>query len=340
MGKEVDSPRHFGFDRSCLWQHKRGRTDADGHDTRFPSPALEVDGAEKQFPGKYGPDVVSDFACDFMEEHKDEPFLVYYPMILTHSPFCPTPDSQDWDPLSKGSLEYKGDVKYFGDMVSYMDKIVGRLTDKVRSLGLAENTLIIFLGDNGTDSPVVSQMGHKAVPGRKGNKSDNGNRVPMVAYWPGVTAKGSVCSDIVDVSDFMPTMCQAAGIEVPAELNIDGRSFMPQLRGDKGDPRQWIYMWYNPSGGQTAKFEFARNQQYKLVRNGDFLNMADGYDPEVLDVDNLDDKQSRAYKMLSEVLEKYKDARPAKFAREDKKSSKKKNKESVCSERKQYTDAN
>ncbi|MFH1613978.1 MAG: sulfatase-like hydrolase/transferase [Planctomycetota bacterium] len=319
LGQQPDYPQHFGFDESCLWQHMRGSRDKDGHDTRYAGPTLEINGKPMKFPGRYGPDVVSDFACDFMEKHKNEPFLVYYPMILVHCPFCPTPDSQHWDSNSNGSLQYKGDPKYFGEMVTYMDKLIGKVVDKVRQLGLADNTLILFLSDNGTDGPVVSQMGNKAVPGEKGNHSDNGTRVPLVAYCPGLIPEGKVCSDIVDVSDFLPTICEAAGIEVPAKLKIDGHSFMPQLRGKKGMPREWIYMWYNEAGGMTAKFEFARNQKYKLFRSGQFLDMTDGYAPKVLDVNNLSDEQHQVHVMLLGALDRYKDTRPAKFARDQKK---------------------
>lgn len=94
LGKEADSPQHFGFDESCLWQHTRPARD-EGRDTRYPQPHLEINGEAKDYPAEaYGPAIVSDYLCDFMERHKDQPFLGYYPMILPHNPFVPTPDSE------------------------------------------------------------------------------------------------------------------------------------------------------------------------------------------------------------------------------------------------------
>ena len=314
LGRGPQLPQHFGFDRSCLWQHTRGRAREKGLDTRFESPALEVNGKPKDYPGKYGPDIVSDFICDFMETHKDGPFLVYYPMILTHCPFVPTPDSKDWDPESKGSPSYKGDPKYFGDMVTYMDKMVGKVADKAKQLGVAENTLILFTGDNGTDAPVVSMMGEKRVPGGKGKGSDNGTRVPLLAYWPGVIPAGKVYNNIVDLSDFLPTICEAAGVPVPGAQAIDGVSFLPQLRGEAGKPREWIYMWYNRSGGAKAQVEFARNPAYKLRRDGTFLDMTDDYNPRKRDTGGLTAEEQEAHRLLQGALEEYKDARPKKIA--------------------------
>ena len=135
-------------------------------------------------------------------------------MILTHCPFCPTPDSADWDPKNKGSKTYKGDPKYFGDMVSYMDKIIGKLTKKLDDLGIRDNTLIMFIGDNGTDTPIVSMMGEKKVIGSKGKTIDAGTRVPFIANWPSIISPGQVSDDLVTFTDFFQTMCDAAGFGV------------------------------------------------------------------------------------------------------------------------------
>ncbi|MCF7669525.1 MAG: sulfatase-like hydrolase/transferase [Verrucomicrobia bacterium] len=273
LGKQPDSPQHFGFDESCLWQHTRGRTDAAGHDTRYSNPRLEVNGRTVDYTnGEYGPDVVSDFICDFIERNKDRPFLAYYPMILTHCPFVPTPDSQDWNPGWEGSKSYKGNAKYFGDMVAYMDKMIGKITAKLDALGLRDNTLILFTGDNGTDKPVVSELEGRKVAGGKGSMTDAGTRVPLIANWRGTTPKGRVLSDLVDFSDVLPTLCEAAGATVPRALSIDGRSFLPQLQGKEGNPREWIYCWYSRNGGPNGR-EWARNQRYKLYRTGKFYDV-------------------------------------------------------------------
>ncbi len=309
LGKEKDSPQYFGFDESCLWQHQSGRTDEEEHDTRFSNPLIEVNGMAKRYTnGEFGPDIVSDYICDFIEKNKDEPFFAYYPMLLTHCPFIPTPDSKDWDPKDMGSLTYKGDPAYFGDMVAYMDKMVGKIVSKLDALGLRENTLIIFTGDNGTDQPIVSMLNGKEYPGGKSKTTDNGTHVPLVVSWKGTAIAGTECDDLIDFSDILPTICEAANVTIPDDFMADGRSFIPQLMGEKGNVRDWIYCWYNPRGNNLK--EFTRNKIYKLYTTGEFFNVKeDFFEASPLDVEELDTAELKAYKSLKQALNKYAHAR-------------------------------
>ena len=323
LGKEPASPQHFGFDASCLWNHTRGSN-------RYPNPGLAVNGKWVDYRnGEYGPDVVSDYACQFMERHRQEPFFVYYPMILTHWPFEPTPDSADWDPKSRhpktdwdpnrGSKTPRGHQRHFGDMVSTMDRVVGKLTTKLDELGLRDNTLILFTGDNGTMRQVFSSMDGRRVEGGKGAMTDAGTRVPLIANWPGAIPGGRVSSDLVDFSDFLPTLCDAASATIPSALRIDGRSFLPQLRGRKGNPREWIYCWYSPTGGNKGR-EWARNQRYKLYRTGQFYDIsADSLENKPLD--RLSPEMEQVRHMLQKALDRYKNARPAEMSARGKKQN-------------------
>ncbi len=313
LGSQPDSPAHFGFDESCLWQHTRGRTDGYEHDTRYPNPRLEIDGEPVDYTnGEYAPDVTSDFICDFIERHKDKSFFAYYPMILTHCPFVPTPGSSDWDSSDRGSASYKGDTTYFSGMVSHMDKVVGKITAKLDELDLTGNTMIIFTGDNGTDEPVVSVMDGRQVAGQKGQMTDAGTRVPLIVNWKSVIPEGQVCNDLIDFSDFLPTLCETAGITVPSELNIDGRSFFPQLKGETGNPREWIYIWYSRAGKDSNAKVFARNQRYKLYRNGNFYDIgSDVLEKTPLHNGDLNDETRRIKTILQKALNQYKDARPS-----------------------------
>ena len=307
LGKEADSPRHFGFDEACLWQHMRSksRTSPGGgrQDTRYANPALEINGKEVDYSkGEYGPDLVSDFICQFIERNKDKSFFAYYPMILTHSPFVPTPDSEDWDPKRAG----RASTEHFGDMVTYMDKMVGKIIAKLEALGLRENTLVIFTGDNGTAPTIVSMINGKPIKGGKGEMTDAGTRVPLIANWPGITPNGLVSQDLVDFSDFLPTFCEVAGMAVPAELKIDGRSFLPQLRGERGQPRDWIYSWYK-AGGPNGK-EWARNQRYKLYATGRFYDISkDVLERQPITEPSLEEAKIRS--LLQQALNQYRDAR-------------------------------
>jgi arylsulfatase A len=311
LGKEKDSPQHFGFEASCLWQQSLGNKDVEGHDTRYSNPVLEFNGkARKYTKGEYAPDITNDFICDFIEKNKNTPFFAYYPMILTHCPFVPTPDSEDWDPANRGSLTYKGDPKYFPEMVTYMDKLVGKIVAKVEELGLSENTLIIFTGDNGTDQPIVSMLRGTKYPGGKGSTKDNGTQVPLIIRWDKTIKPDSECNDLIDFSDFLPTICDAAKVSVPANLKIDGVSFLPQLQGKKGNPREWIYSWYSRDGKMDELTEFARNKNYKLYSNGQFFNVQDDfYETKPGSPEKLNAEEKSSYNLLVEALKKFENIR-------------------------------
>ncbi|NLE37366.1 MAG: sulfatase-like hydrolase/transferase, partial [Pirellulaceae bacterium] len=202
------------------------------------------------------------------------------------------------------------------DMVAYTDKMVGKIVAKLEGLGLSENTLVLFLGDNGTDRPIVSMLNGREVAGGKGQTTDAGTHVPMIAYWPGTIRPGQVRTDLVDTTDFLPTICEAAGVDVPDDLAIDGRaidgrSFLPQLLGKKGDPRQWIYCWYSKQGQPAQARQFARNARFKLYASGRFFDVAnDPLEQNDLSGKTLDDEAARARETLQKVLDKYENARP------------------------------
>lgn len=262
----LDAPHHFGFDKYALWQLTR-------RPSRYPSPGLEIMGKEEDFPGKYGPDIASDFICDFIEENKDEPFLVYYPMILPHWPFEPTPDSDEWDPKSKGAGNSQKNPRFFVDMVAYTDKMVGKIVDQVDRLGLSENTIILFTGDNGTATSVVSKMGDREIQGGKGKTTDAGMHVPLIARWPGTMPAGQVCNDLIDFTDVFPTLLELAGAEKPKKIELDGRSFAPQLRGEEGNPRDYIHCWYARNGGPEG-VQFTQDKDWKVYANGSVYHVS------------------------------------------------------------------
>lgn len=194
-----------------------------------------------------------------------------------------------------------------------MDKLIGKLLAKLDEQGLRENTLVLFLGDNGTGRGTRSVMGGRVVIGRKGSTVDAGMHVPLIANWPGRIAKGIVCSDLVDTTDFLPTICEASSVKTPEPEKLDGRSFLPQLLGEKGRPREWIYAWYSPRQGQGNKVnEFAFNHHYKLYRDGKFVDLAKDPDENAaLSVTSLTGDAAKAAQSLQTALDQFKDARPA-----------------------------
>ncbi|MEZ6069007.1 MAG: sulfatase-like hydrolase/transferase [Pirellulales bacterium] len=249
-------PADAGFDEYCLWQ-------VDQLGLRYWEPLLNVNGENRQFAAdEYGPDVVAEHVNRFMSENRDRPFFVYYPMILVHNPFLPTPASASRD---------SEDERNFEDMVAQMDTIVGRVVDKIAELGIAERTLVLFTGDNGTNRKIRSRLGDVTIAGGKGLTTDAGTHVPLVGYWPGTIAAGSVCDDLVDFSDVLPTCLTTIGADVPQGL--DGRSFLPQLRGETGEPRSWLYCYYCPRPERTEPTRFVRDKRFKLYGDGRFYDV-------------------------------------------------------------------
>lgn len=311
LGSEKESPQHFGFESSCLWQHTLGKTDPEGHDSRYSNPILEYNGEVKRLTnGEYAPDVLSDFLCDFMETNKKEPFLVYYPMVLTHCPFVPTPVSKDWNPADKGSLTYEGDTKYFPDMVAYMDKMVGKIVSKVEALGLSDNTIIIFTGDNGNEVSLVSMLNGKPYKGGKGKTTDNGTHTPLIIRWDKKIKAGKVSKNLVDCSDFFPTICEIANVKMPDNLTIDGVSLLPHLLGKTEVKRDWIYCWYTKSGKLDEVKELVRNEKYKLYKTGKFYNILDDFqETKPIAFENLNQTEKEIHQKFSDVFKRYENIR-------------------------------
>jgi len=202
-------------------------------------------------------------------------------------------------------------VKHFAEMTAYMDEMVGRLLAKLEELGVRENTLVLLLGDNGTGVSVTTQFKGSAYPGGKGTRTARGTHVPFIANWPGRIPAGKVNNDLIGSVDFLPTLCEAAGTSVPAALRIDGRSFLPQLLGQKGQPREWLYSWYVRNGGGTPQWEYAMSTSHKLYRDGKFFDLtADPFEEKSMSVAGLSGPAAVAARTLQGALDQYANARP------------------------------
>jgi arylsulfatase A len=258
-------PKDAGFDEYSLF-HSLNTEDKG---SRYADPTYLENGVlRKEMQDKYGPDMWVDYISGYMERNRNEPFFVYYSMALPHWPMVPTPNSADWKDAANRN---EPDTRHFKDMVEYMDHCVDRIVKKIDALGLAENTLVIFYSDNGTHLKITSQTKAGPVAGGKGWSTDAGTHVPMIARWPGVIQAG-VNDDLIDSTDFIPTLLEAAGKPLPAKAKLDGRSFYPRLVGKPGNPRPWIYCYYDPRPGwdkdQFSRLVFARDKRYKLYEDG------------------------------------------------------------------------
>ncbi len=311
LGNGLEGPAHFGFDEYCLWQLTR-------RPNRYKNPGLEVNGTLYDYDkGEYGPDIVSNYALDFISRKKDVPFFLYYPMMLTHAPYDATPDSPDYDDSKVTKGKGKQKPSHFADMVAYTDKLIGLVVAKLEELNLRDNTMLLILGDNGTGRGTPSRFQGRDVVGGKGTRTLWGTHVPCIGNWPGHFASGKISADLIDATDFLPTICEATGVPVPDALKIDGRSFLPQLRGEKGSPRDWLYSWYNPSGGAKAKAEFTHDAQFKLYTDGKFFDIVkDDNEKSPLPDDALDSTAKAAKVKLQGALKQFDGPRPEIFVKQ------------------------
>jgi arylsulfatase A len=208
---------------------------------------------------EYMPDLMHKLAVDFITRNQDKPFYLYYPMSHIHGDILPTPDSK----------EGASAKQLYADNIVYHDKLVGQLIAELKKLKLREKTLIVYVGDNGTakGGAELSTVGGKKIDGSKGSMLEGGSLVPMIVNWPGTTPAETVCADMIDFSDYVPTFAAVAGAKLPENVIIDGQSFLPQIKGQKGTPREWAYV-------QLARMWYVRDMNWKLNEKGELYDMS------------------------------------------------------------------
>jgi arylsulfatase A len=259
---QTDSPhvRACGFEQQYIF--------GGGHLVNYGAPKV----------GEYTPQWFHQWALKFIEDaaRKDQPFFLYYASPIPHDPLKPTPLNPD-GPANGGAN--------FPFLIEYLDAQVGELVRKVKDLALSERTIVFFSGDNGTSQVTTEMADGTAIHGGKGRMSDAGAWVPLLASWPGTVRPGSVCEDLVDFTDVLPTVAELAGLRPAGE--VDGVSFAPQLLGRTGRPREWVCVYY-------VDQYFLRDKQWKLRENGDLYNVTQSPLKEELVAPEKDTPESKA----------------------------------------------
>jgi arylsulfatase A len=247
------------------------------------------------------PDIQQAFALEFLRRHRNETFFLYYPSHLVHDPIVATPDSKPGE-SDRNTL--------YDDNVKYLDKQVGELVAELERLGLREKTLIVFAGDNGTDpgGGRFSTIGGRRLSGGKRDMLEGGANVPLIASWKGTLPEGRVVRDLVSFVDLMPTFADFAGAQLPKDVTLDGRSFAPQLRGEKGNPREWIYVQYFPPREDAHTHPhgrwYARSDRWKLNESGELFDMRDApFTEPLVPAGSTDPAAVAARKQLQGVLD-------------------------------------
>jgi arylsulfatase A-like enzyme len=243
---------------------------------------------EKTIPlndNEYMPDLMHQNAVEFLVTNKNNPFFLYYSLSHVHNQILPTPDSKT------------GSNNLYAENISYMDKLVGKLMHALDSLNLLKNTLVIFMGDNGTAKMHAddAKINGKKLSGSKGTMLEGGGLVPLIAYWKGVSAEGKISNMMVDASDVFPTIMELAGIK-SAVNKIDGESILPEIKGKPSKHRNWAY-------NQLANMYYVRELNWKLNEKGELFNMTKAPFEEILiPLDSKDKNAIEARLRLQKVL--------------------------------------
>ena len=256
-----------GFDTYCLWGTANTTMD------RYRNASIECDGQVTQLgTDEYAPDFFVDFLLDFLESNQDRPFFAYYPMVLAHGPYALPPGT---------TCNSADDQCIYENMVTYTDSNVGRLYDKLEELELLDNTIVVFTSDNGTPIDMVSVLGGDTIYGDRGTTRDVSTHAPLIVHVPGGTG-GRVIDDLIDFTDFLPTLADAAGLAFPNRSDLDGVSFWDRLEGKQGQPREWLYTYYFPRPREDSfdnpanhpEVAYARDKQYKLYHTGELFDVS------------------------------------------------------------------
>ena len=241
-GAEHQDNPVLGFDEYCMWESEqtleklfdiewKGGFEATNKTARYWHPCIIKNGTLLETkPTDFGPDIYSDFICDFISRQADvsKPFLAYYPMTMPHGPYVEVPSR-----TQQGSNDPKNDSKTsndqrFTEFVEYIDVIVGKIIKQLETSGVAENTIIIFTSDNGT-----------AVTA-KTRGVERGCQVPFICAGKGIKNRG-MTQELTDITDILPTLVDFAGATYPEGFSCDGVSLQPFLTGRTDKHKEVIH---------------------------------------------------------------------------------------------------
>lgn len=218
----------------------------------------------------YITDRFGDAAVRFITENKDEPFFLFVSFTAPHSPN--QPQEKDFDRIKH--IENRRRRNYAGLVVS-LDDNVGKILKAIKDNGIEENTLVIFTNDNGGQTQTGANNGE--LKGKKGTLWEGGTRVPWAMRWPAKIKSGGVVDEPIISLDILPSIVEAAGHQVKEEWNLDGRSFLPIISGERESlPIRTLYWRQHGSQGNIA----LREGKWKLIHN----RKTTGSKPELYDL--------------------------------------------------------
>jgi len=246
---------HFGIVGGFIDNYKHVQRD-NIHD-------LFENGKEVFHDNEYYPSLVTEKALDFIDRHKEDPFFMYMAVNLPHYPMQADPEMD----LSIFDAIDNNNRKAYAKVMASTDNMMGRVRNKLDDLELTDNTLFIFMSDNGAESVDRGYTG-KWI-GNKHTLLEGGIRLPCIISYPGVVPKGETRNQIVGAEDMFPTILEAAGIPLPTDRIIDGKSILPILKsGDAPEVRDHLHrQWQNNWAVIQGDWKLNKDKLYSLLGN-------------------------------------------------------------------------
>jgi arylsulfatase A-like enzyme len=306
LGNEMYYPEYQGFDINVAGISYGWPTG--GYFSPYKNPKIK-DGPE----GEYLTDRLTDESLKFLDENKDKPFLLYLSHYAVHTPLqskenltekykakvdnLPPAKGLRFAPEGQKQARQVQDHPVYAGMIQSTDESVGRVMKKLEELGVADNTVIIFMSDNGGLSTAEgSPTSNLPLRAGKGWLYEGGIREPMIIKWPGMVKPGSICDEPVTSTDFYPTMLEMADLSQHPKQHRDGVSIVPLLRQTGRLDRKalyWHYPHYSNQGGTPSG----------AVRAGDY-KLIEFYEDNRVELYNLKDDVGEKHDLSAEMPQK------------------------------------
>ena len=220
----------------------------------------------------YSTDLFADSACDFIQRHRERPFLAYVPFNAAHIP-NPKNKPPGVPAVWQAPAKYFERYGYAADstdpregyhaVMTALDDAIGRIMDQIDRLGLRDNTIVVIASDNGAsirENLVLETGTNSPFRGGRTETYDGGIRTACIVRWPKRLKAGTVCREPIANIDLLPMILNAASVSPPRDLQLDGRDMTATLAGEARSPHDYLFF-------EFRKWSAARSGRWKIVRS-------------------------------------------------------------------------
>lgn len=258
--KPESNPIHHGFGE--FRGYLSGYVDYHDHQKSWHN------GLKKEDQKGYTTHIITDNAVKFIRENRDKPFFLFVSHEAVHLPFqTPADTIENRKPIPKDKRWSRDRIRpKYKIMLEEMDKGIGQILDAVNETGIAKNTLVFFMSDNGA----IGAGSNNPFRGGKFSHYEGGHRVPAIAWWPGKIRADAKTDQLAVGMDLLPTFAEIAGIPIPKTRKLDGTSIQPLLFDGAMLASRKVFFGYEPKLGTSM-----RDGQWKMIVKGDSVKLFD-----------------------------------------------------------------